>query len=186
MTEIWEDVKNHSNYKISKNYPYEIRNKTTNRLLKFSTNNCGYQTVNLDGNSYCVHRIIAIQWLPNPLNLKEVNHKDHNRSNNSLDNLEWVSVNENRKDRKKYSKQKTEYLEIIPDTAIALGNYKGVQYSRYWFDYDSERLIMESYGRYHYINHIGQSSKRCILINDNGDQHSIGWNKFLAEMMRRK
>lgn len=37
------------------------------------------------------HRMIAITFLDNPLNLAEVNHIDGNRSNNNLDNLEWVS-----------------------------------------------------------------------------------------------
>lgn len=37
------------------------------------------------------HRIIAEAWIPNPLNLKEVNHKDANKLNNDFKNLEWVS-----------------------------------------------------------------------------------------------
>lgn len=36
-----------------------------------------------------VHRIIASTFLPNPLNLPEVNHKDENKTNNAVDNLEW-------------------------------------------------------------------------------------------------
>lgn len=38
-----------------------------------------------------VHRIIAKQFVPNPNNLPEVNHKDYNRKNNNADNLEWCT-----------------------------------------------------------------------------------------------
>lgn len=43
------------------------------------------------------HRIVAIAFIPNPLNLPMVNHKDGNRYNNQADNLEWVTASQNMK-----------------------------------------------------------------------------------------
>lgn len=43
-----------------------------------------------------IHRIIASMFIPNPNNLPEVNHKDSNPENNQVENLEWISIIENR------------------------------------------------------------------------------------------
>lgn len=47
--------------------------------------------------SYLLHRLLAIEFIPNPQNLPEVNHIDGDKHNYNLSNLEWVTVSENRK-----------------------------------------------------------------------------------------
>ncbi len=66
-----------------------------NSLLKKSLNTDGYVTATLKnhgkGRKFQVHRLVALMFLPNPRNLPQVNHKDKNRQNNNLDNLEWIT-----------------------------------------------------------------------------------------------
>lgn len=53
----------------------------------------GYLQVNLYNNGkrtfYRIHRLVALAYLPNPDNLPEVNHRDENKQNNAVSNLEW-------------------------------------------------------------------------------------------------
>ena len=69
------------------------------RTLKPTILKIGYKAVvlhkNKKGKTTYIHRLLAEHFIPNPLNKKQVNHKDGNKLNNSLLNLEWVTHKEN-------------------------------------------------------------------------------------------
>jgi hypothetical protein len=69
--------------------------------LKYGADNKGYFRTNLakDGvnKTVKVHRVVAEAFIPNPDNLPQVNHKDGNKQNNCVENLEWCSASENQK-----------------------------------------------------------------------------------------
>lgn len=64
-------------------------------VLKAANNNSGYPFVAIGGVCKTVHRIVATTFIPNPENKRCVNHKDGNKLNNAVDNLEWCSHSEN-------------------------------------------------------------------------------------------
>lgn len=69
------------------------------RFLKYEINSAGYARVALYKNDKIVHRfvhrLVAEAFIDNPSSLPQVNHKDENKLNNHVDNLEWVSAVEN-------------------------------------------------------------------------------------------
>lgn len=70
---------------------FNYRGKGFEGLIKQGCNN-GYMVVNLgDGKFNKVHQLVAKAFLPNPNNYKIVNHKNEDRSDNRLENLEWCS-----------------------------------------------------------------------------------------------
>ncbi len=71
----------------------------TQYLLTPCKNKNGYlqHLLYKEGNrkNYQLHRLVALQFIPNPNNLPQIDHIDHNKLNNSLDNLRWVSARQN-------------------------------------------------------------------------------------------
>jgi len=99
VEEIWKDISNYEGkYEVSN--LGRVRSLSYNgtgeiKFLKQSTNKRGYKRVGLCKNGKMkncyVHRLVAITFIPNPNNHKEVNHKDENPANNNVNNLEWCT-----------------------------------------------------------------------------------------------
>jgi hypothetical protein len=89
-------------YKIAKTG--EIYSVLRNKTLKHQTQSNGYKTVNLwkdkKVKTCTIHRLIAQAFIPNPNNKPVINHKNLNKADNSIENLEWCSHSENIKHAK--------------------------------------------------------------------------------------
>lgn len=100
IIEKWKNIKGFGgDYQISnlgrlRSFKYD---KT--RYLKGYVNSRGYLCVNLIKKQISkrknIHRLTALYFVPNPLNLPEVNHLDLNKLNNAASNLEWTNEREN-------------------------------------------------------------------------------------------
>lgn len=107
MQEIWKNVKDFEGYykvsNLGRVKSLERKVKTgikhnefvikKGKLLNNTLLNTGYYQVNLSKNGKTkkkqVHRLVAEAFLENPNNYKEINHKDENKQNNKVENLEW-------------------------------------------------------------------------------------------------
>lgn len=98
---MWKTIEDFPLYEITENGV--IRNKETKQIRKQYLNKDGYYTIGLSkGNqikTVQVHRLIAKTYLERSENATEVDHIDKNRTNNCLENLRWVTHNENMKNQ---------------------------------------------------------------------------------------
>lgn len=124
MNEIYKDIKNYEDlYEVSDTGL--VKNKVSGKILKPGTDERGYLYVNLWKNgkykTYRIHRLVAEAFIPNPLNLPQVNHIDENKSNNNMDNLEWCDCQYNID----YSLSKPVYQYALDGTLLNI--YKSIQ-----------------------------------------------------------
>lgn len=90
---MWTDIS--ANYEASTEG--HIRNKKTKQILHEFVGNDGYLRTQFDGKTRTVHRVIAMAFLPAENGKDFVNHKDGNKKNNHVENLEWCTRTENMK-----------------------------------------------------------------------------------------
>lgn len=104
MKEIWRDIKGYESlYQVSnlgrvKSLARKVIKKNyvsfkKERILKQQTDRYGYKKVILQRNyqikTFSIHRLVAEAFLENPYNLPQINHKDENKENNCVLNLEY-------------------------------------------------------------------------------------------------
>lgn len=97
--EIWKPIEGFPKYRVSN---YGRLKNTKGQILHPYTNHKGYLKIGLIGNDgkdhkKRVHRLVAEAFIPNTNNYPEVNHKNLNKRDNEVTNLEWVTGEENRK-----------------------------------------------------------------------------------------
>lgn len=93
--EIWKDIKDYEGlYQVSNLGRVKSFKHKKERILKLRFTGRYYQAElykNESSKSYSVHKLVAEAFIPNPDNLPCINHKDEDKSNNCVDNLEWCT-----------------------------------------------------------------------------------------------
>ena len=124
-------VRSLDRYVKSKSESYRL---TKGKVLSGSITKDGYVRclikVNGVGRSYFVHRLVAETFIPNPDNLPQINHKDEDKTNNRVDNLEWCDP--------KYNMNYGSRQERYRDTMLEMGHWSGLSKEEYIKKYKEE------------------------------------------------
>ncbi len=138
MEEIWKPIAEFENYSVSNNG--YVKNQVTGKVLKNGIKD-GYVCLSLVNNGYKksfkVHRLVAMAFLNNPENKSDVNHKDKNKTNNNVNNLEWMTRKENNihrcKDTIIKQEAKNKYIiRVDKNTNEHLEEYNSIKEAGIW------------------------------------------------------
>ena len=175
----------HPHYEIATTYPYVIRNRSSGRVLAEYISSNGYALVSIDSMTMPVHRVVAEQFITADIQGMDVNHINHNRLDNRVENLEVITHSENLRKRKRYTKQPSEYIsldDINQEDLVRVDRYKDSWFSKYYFDKGTERVYIyqEKHRRYKVVRPT-RNGKYCIisLTPTNKPTLTSEYDKFL-------
>lgn len=93
--EVWKPIVDYPNYEVSNLGRVKSFFLNTEKILKSTKNTNGYLQVGLykEGKIkyFRVHRLVAQAFLPNPNNLPQVNHRNEDKTDNRVENIEWCN-----------------------------------------------------------------------------------------------
>ena len=140
----------------------------------------GYLVVSLQYKMFRVHRLVAQAFILNPDNLPQVNHKDENKANNRVDNLEWCDS--------KYNNNYGTARIRAKETAIKNGYFTGLSKKEYMKKYNQDNKDKLKELRKEYFQKYYQENKDKIKDNVRSyyQNHKKEYNERKKEYRRKK
>jgi hypothetical protein len=136
----WETLVDHEDYEIWTDFPFQIRKKKNQRIIKECLNKTsGYVLCHLNRKTFKKHRLIAIQFIPNPNQLPQIDHKNGIRNDNRIENLRFVSRSDNMLNVKSNRGIQFEYFNDLPVPCQSFDFYNGHEFEG--FSIDEEKNI---------------------------------------------
>ena len=178
----WQEVINHEDYEICEQYPYQIRKKSTGKILSESISNDGYYRVKLNGKKYYKHRLIAEQFITNdePERKTLIYHINRDKTDNHISNLRWVSVNFANFNRLKDGQR---FVKELPESAIEVKNYGNNYKDLHGLYYCDDVFYVFNGYDYKTLNKRSRNGHDIVEINipDGYGSFTITYRKFKDE-----
>jgi hypothetical protein len=158
-------------YLIERSYPNRIFHKISRKYISEYRMTNGYEQVKINGTLHYKHRILANQFFDYDLNdkTKQIDHINHERSDNDLSNLRVISPEINAKNRRKHpsSGVEYEYVDKLPEHVKKIKSYRDIEIGFIFKDLDTGDFYDTSAGvvRKMYVNNPDKNP--CIKIKIN-------------------
>ena len=191
MTSIeWVELEGYPDYVISVEEEPQIRSKNGKRNLGGKPNRNGYIMIRVGpGKIIAKHRLIALQFIPNPEGLPCVDHMNGVRDDNRISNLRWVSYEENsfnklgRRPDLPYEKRK--YNEVDFNDLIFVDRYNshyfGKNKNKYYFNERKNEFYLDAEHEFRVLEthtNNGSESEFVVMMNNKGKQTNVFFSKF--------
>ena len=180
---VWQALTDFENdYEIEVETPHRIRKRSNKRIVSQYVNR-DYVCVKLNSRNYLYHRILERHFIPNPENLPQVDHIDRNKTNNSIENLRWVSAGENLRNRTMRPYGRYEYLITAPNDLIEITQYNDFEYpaNKYFLCGENDSVVMRINDHKWLL--LGQTPHfgylRINMKDINGRNHQICMHKLI-------
>ena len=179
----WFECLVDSDYEIWSEFPYPIRRKGTDKIIKESIDSNGYVRIYLNNIKSYKHRIIAQQFIPNDdeSNRLFIDHIDHNKINNHISNLRWVSQQENLKNKSSHRGIIYEYVDEIDDEAIEITDYGDHRFQFYYYSEADDSFYFFNGKKYRklHVNVVKNNTSQFVQAYDTDNKLvKIILNKF--------
>lgn len=179
IMELWKDICGYEGLYMISNLG-NIKSIKKDALLKPIQNNNGYSRVSLYKNgkykAFSVHRLVAEAFIPNPGALPQVNHKDEDKSNNKVDNLEWCTA--------KYNSNYGTIKERRKKSLIECGYWSGLSKKEYKKMWDSEHPDYYKEYREKHKDELDKKSKEYHKIYNIEKREKL--REYLREWRKRR
>ena len=137
----FEVLRENADYEISTDYPYVIKKRAHQHIVKEHSEHDGYVRLNLlekvNGRTvihkYYKHKLIAKQFIENPDDLDYVDHINRNKLDNSIENLRWCSASENNKNKSSHKGVDYEFFDEIDEDAVVVTDYGRHRFENYYY-----------------------------------------------------
>jgi hypothetical protein len=130
MAEEWRVIPEFTNYEVSNQG--RVRNTATEHVLTPSYDKDGYAQLSLSKHARKIHRLVASVFIGD-ITGKDIDHLDHNRANNNVENLRICSHSQNQENRTSAKGHIYEYFDELPEDAIVVREYNGRQLENYYY-----------------------------------------------------
>ncbi|CAL6043851.1 Conserved_hypothetical protein [Hexamita inflata] len=157
----FEDLKDYENdYEI--NRVGQIKCKRNNKIISQSIN-CGYYKCTLNRESKQVHRLLALQFIQNPMNLEQVDHINGDRLDYRLQNLRWVTRGQNIKNQNGRNGELFQFVDYLPDDVVEVEIYGQYQLQDYYWSQLENKLYFYNGARIRIMIQRSSSSNTIIF-----------------------
>ena len=185
----FETLNNHPDYLILNEYPFTIKKRSNNYIINEWFDTKGYVTIKLNQRSYKKHRIIAEQFIPNddPINKTQVDHINHDKSDYHLQNLRWISNQDNCKNKSKH--RSIDYIfinELNEETSFEITSFKDREFHNYFYDFQENAFYFKTSENLYRQLHINNDrGSKFVIMNDiNNKPKKIYINSYNTNPLR--